>query len=205
MGSHAQLLALNAKSFTGIDLTERAVRTTQKRLELANVEARILQLDAEKMPFTDQSFDFIWSWGVIHHSANTLQILREMHRVLRPGGQAVVMVYHRSFWKYYLEGLLIRGIILGKLGMRQSLHGINQVATDGAIARFYRPDEWRRLCAGFFTVDEIIIAGPKSDVVPLPRGAAKTTVMRILPAWFTRFLTQRLQMGSFLIAKMQRA
>ena len=37
---------------------------------------------------------------MIHHSADTTRILKEMHRVLRAGGQAVLMVHYRSWWNY---------------------------------------------------------------------------------------------------------
>src|SRR5438093_10597937 len=95
-GSHAGLIASHARSFTGIDLTDYAVRSTSERMRLAGLNARILGMDAERMTFAPGSFDFIWSWGVIHHSADTRQVLSEMRRVLRPGGQAVVMVYYRN-------------------------------------------------------------------------------------------------------------
>ena len=91
-GSHAQLLAEHAKSFAGIDLTEYSVRSTSERLRVFGLPGTVAEMDAEKMLFPDKSFDFVWSWGVIHHSANTRKIIEEMYRVLRPGGEAVVMV-----------------------------------------------------------------------------------------------------------------
>ncbi len=60
-GSHAQLLAQHAKSYTGIDLTDYAVRSTSKRLELFKLNAKIVRMDAEKMDFADNTFDFIWT------------------------------------------------------------------------------------------------------------------------------------------------
>lgn len=79
-GTHAQLLAPRCKSFTGIDLTSYAAEMTTRRLELLNLPGKVLQMDAEDMDFGDNSFDFIWSWGVIHHSADTERVLREMHQ-----------------------------------------------------------------------------------------------------------------------------
>jgi len=102
-GSHAQLLAEHAKSFAGIDLTEYSVRSTSERLRVFGLPGTVAEMDAEKMLFPDKSFDFVWSWGVIHHSANTRKIIEEMYRVLRPGGEAVVMVYHRTLWEYYVQ------------------------------------------------------------------------------------------------------
>jgi ubiquinone/menaquinone biosynthesis C-methylase UbiE len=203
-GSHAQLLAPFCKSYTGMDITEKASSITAQRLTLSQTKGKILQMDAENMTFPDAFFDYIWSWGVIHHSANTLNILREMHRVLRPGGHAVVMIYHRSIWKYYIVDGFLKGILYGDLFRKGSLHRVSQSATDGAIARYYRPHEWQQLCNGLFEIDEFIVSGQKSDVIPLPACRFKSWAENILPDFFSRFITNRLKMGSFLIAKMRR-
>lgn len=183
-GSHAQLIAPFCRSFTGIDLTERGSRATALRLRYLNLPARILCMDAEQMSFPDRSFDFIWSWGVIHHSADPLRILREMHRVLRPGGEAAVMVYHLSF---------LRRLLGGNLGR-----------TDGALARHYRPEEWRRLSEGLFHIRRLLVTGQKSDLLLLPAGFLKSALERIIPQSFLRLFTCRLKWGSFLIAQMGR-
>ena len=65
-------------------------------------------MDAEHLEFPDETFDFVWSWGVIHHSANTEAIIREIHRVLKPGGEARVMVYHRNSINFWIGLILIR-------------------------------------------------------------------------------------------------
>lgn len=131
-GSHAALLCAHAKSFTGIDLTEYAVTSTSTRLQHAGLAGKIMQMDAERMQFPDQSFDFVWSWGVIHHSSDTRQVLKEIVRVLRPGGRAVTMVYHRSAWSYYFLGTFAHGIARGGFFKQGSLHKVVQSATDGA-------------------------------------------------------------------------
>ncbi len=92
-GSHAQLLAQHAKSYTGIDITSYAVKSTSERMKHFGLDkAKIIRMDAENMEFPDDSFDYIWTWGVIDHSANTQRIVEEMARVLRPSGRAVTMV-----------------------------------------------------------------------------------------------------------------
>ena len=110
-GSHAQLLAQSAQSFTGIDITDYAVNSTSERMRYFGFNAKIYRMDAEQMKFDDNTFDFVWTWGVVHHSSDTRRVLQEMHRVLKPGGHAITMVYHRSFWNYYIIGGLFRGIL----------------------------------------------------------------------------------------------
>jgi SAM-dependent methyltransferase len=203
-GSHAALLAGHAKTFTGIDLTEYAVRSTTQRLKAFDLAGTVLQQDAEKLEFENASFDFVWSWGVIHHSSDTRQVLREIARVLRPGGRAVIMVYHRSWWNYYLVGGLFHGILRGQLFRTGSLHKVVQGATDGALARYYSARDWRELVSEFFDVDRICVYGSKAELVPLPAGGLKRAVVRMLPAGLARFLTNTCRGGSFLVSALSR-
>jgi len=202
-GSHAGLIAPRARSFTGIDITEPAVAATSRRMQqLGLANARILQIDAEEMSFPDGSFDYIWSWGVIHHSADTRRVLEQMHRVLRPGGRANVMVYHRSVWKYYVFDGLLKGLAQGRFLRGRSLHDVNQAATDGAIARYYRKHEWRALSADLFRIDDFRVTGLKVELIPLPAGRLKDMLERALPDALTRFFTNALGWGSFLTIHM---
>src|SRR5262249_31952063 len=77
-GTHAQLLASHCRSFTGIDITVAATTMTTKRFQLFNIPGTVLQMDAEYMEFPNNSFDYVWSWGVIHHSADTQRVLKEI-------------------------------------------------------------------------------------------------------------------------------
>jgi 2-polyprenyl-3-methyl-5-hydroxy-6-metoxy-1,4-benzoquinol methylase len=67
-GVHARLLAAAGARLSAVDLTPTAVELTKRRLELTGLEADVREADAESLPFADASFDFVWSWGVIHHS-----------------------------------------------------------------------------------------------------------------------------------------
>ena len=203
-GTHAQLIATHAKSFTGIDLTEAASASTKKRFELAGLKGNILRMDAEAMSFPDNSFDFIWSWGVIHHSSNTQNVLREMHRVLRPGGYATVMVYYRSFIQYYLISGIARGLLRREFWKTGDIHQINQAATDGALARYYSTEEFSRLLGQLFTIEKVWITGQKPEAFPLPSGALKTFLINNIPDVITRFVTNRLRLGTFLVVRIKR-
>lgn len=204
-GSHAGLIAPHCRSFTGIDLTERAAKMTARRFAECGIPGRILQMDAESMDFAPGSFDWIWSWGVIHHSSDTRRVLSEMQRALRPGGRATVMVYYRSFWHYYVHHRLLKSL-QRRLRGRPAAGGHTEVqhGTDGAIARYYRIPEWRELCRPFLEVTKCLVLGQKTDVIPLPAGAVKKRVERWLPNGVARLLTHRLRMGSFLVVEMRR-
>ena len=202
-GTHAQLLAPRCKSFTGIDLTSNAVEMTMQRLRLFHLSGKVLQMDAEAMDFANCSFDFIWSWGVIHHSADTRRVLEEMHRVLRPNGRCTVMVYYKSWWHFYFCGFL-RGVFQRQFKNKMKLHQVMQGATDGAIARYFSRGEWREITRGLFEVDSVKVYGLKADIVPLPHGRLKQSLMDIVPDGVARFLLNRLRGGSFLVAEMRR-
>ena len=203
-GSHAALLSQYAAHFTGIDLTQYAVRSTTKRLQCFGLNGRIMQMDAENMNFEKDSFDFVWSWGVIHHSSNTRKVLEEIRRVLKPGGKATLMIYHRNFWNYYVMGAFFRGILQGYLFKKKSLHEIMQLNTDGALARYYTKREWNALVEDLFIINKNLIFGIKGEIFPLPASALKNYIMSCIPNAMSRFANNTLQAGSFLVTFLEK-
>lgn len=203
-GSHAQLIAPHCRSYTGIDLTDYAVTSTTRRFQAFGISGQIRQMDAEQMSLPDNAFDYVWSWGVIHHSADTGRILSEMRRVLRPGGTAGVMVYHRSALYAYVYAGLLHGVLGGGL-LKHSLHELLQLNTDGAIARFYRRREWRELAAQRgLVIDDEKIVGQKSEVILFPAGPAKDRLMAWVPDAAARLITNTCRQGSFLITTLRK-
>ena len=92
---HLEWARARPRSLVGCDLTPHAIELTRARLALHELRSRLLVTNAERLPFRDASFDLVYSWGVIHHSPDTAAAVREIHRVLRPGGRARVMIYKR--------------------------------------------------------------------------------------------------------------
>ncbi len=94
----------------GIDLTQEAIDNVKNRLRLYNLQAKVQVADAESLPYQDNSFDLVYSWGVIHHSPDTKQCLREIVRVCKPGGTIKIMIYNRrslfAFYRYVMCALL---------------------------------------------------------------------------------------------------
>ena len=90
-----QWVRANAEAY-GVDLTPEAIEHVRNRLAVYGLQARDFRVaDCESLPFEDETFDLVYSWGVIHHTPDTAQALAEIVRVLRPGGMAKLMVYHR--------------------------------------------------------------------------------------------------------------
>jgi ubiquinone/menaquinone biosynthesis C-methylase UbiE len=97
--------------YVGVDLTPEAIEMAKERFELFNLKGHFHRANAEdRLPFPDNSFDHIYSFGVIHHSPNTEAIVDEMYRVLRPGGTLTVMLYNRASINYRIEILVLRRI-----------------------------------------------------------------------------------------------
>ncbi|HXM35267.1 MAG TPA: methyltransferase domain-containing protein [Pyrinomonadaceae bacterium] len=207
-GSHAQLISSYPRSYTGIDLTEYAVRSTNLRLRHFNGDkpnVKVLQMDAEKMEFSANSFDLIWSWGVIHHSANTRRIVEQIHRVLRPGGVAITMVYHRNIWNYYIFAGLFGGVFRGSFLRSWSWHKARQQMIDGAIARYYSIAEWQTLVSDLFSVEDMSVFGSKSELIPLPSGKLKAVAKVFVPNSVGRLLTNHCKLGMFLVSTLRKA
>ena len=88
-------MARHGLQVTAVDLTEVAVKTARQRFERHQVPADFLVADACHLPFPDNAFDYVNSFGVLHHAADTETSIREVYRLLKPGGQAGIMLYHR--------------------------------------------------------------------------------------------------------------
>ncbi|MGQ0713207.1 MAG: class I SAM-dependent methyltransferase [Gemmatimonadaceae bacterium] len=101
----------NGAIATGIDLTERGVSLTRERLELEGLTADVRQADAENLPFEDNTFDIVYSNGVLHVPPNPARAISEAHRVLNPGGTFVGLIYNPMSW----VGFMLWGVhCLGK-------------------------------------------------------------------------------------------
>jgi len=115
MGTDLLQFARGGAEVTGVDLTPRSVETSRHHLSLYGQTGSFALTDAENLPFTNGSFEVVYSNGVLHHTPDTLRAVREIHRVLRPGGLARVMLYHRHSWNYWFEIILHRGLLHGEL------------------------------------------------------------------------------------------
>lgn len=118
MAMHSELMVRAGADLSAVDISQTSVDMTRRRLELKRLKGNILRVDAETLPFESGSFDFVWSWGVIHHSSRTGRIVREIARVLAPTGRTCVMVYNRQALSVML-GVVRDQLLRGGLGQKE--------------------------------------------------------------------------------------
>lgn len=171
----------------GVDLTPNGVATTRTRLRLQNLpDNRAMVGDVERLPFRDASFDYVYSWGVIHHTENTPAAAREVVRVLKPGGEFCVMIYNR--WSLVsLQAWLMYGVLKGK-----PFRSIDDIAANH-LESFGTKLYGRASAAKLFPGVTVEIS---STVTPYDLRIGR---FRYLPAWVGSFVPSRL--GYFMIIK----
>jgi len=152
--------ALNGAEVTGVDLTPRHVSLARQHLEEMGLRAEVREGDAEALPFEDSSYDRVSSNGVLHHTPNIDAALGEIRRVLRPEGEATVIVYNRRSFHYWIQQVLRHGLIERQLFQERSMAGVLargvEISSIGArpLVRVYSPGQLRRMLtrAGFADV-----------------------------------------------------
>jgi len=199
-GVHTKLLAEAGARVSAVDLTPTAVALTRRRLELAGLSADVREADAESLPYDDSSFDFMWSWGVIHHSADTDRVIAEIARVLRPGGRIAFMVYHRTSITFWLNYVLYRGVLRGGL-LHESPDELANRWSDGVLARHYTRRRLTESLRPWFENIETQVMGQIGEAIPLP-SRIRQPLARIVPRGPQEATLRRL--GWFLFATARR-
>jgi ubiquinone/menaquinone biosynthesis C-methylase UbiE len=115
-----------------------------------------MQGDAENLPFDNDSFDIVYSNGVLHHTDSTEKAMKEVLRVLKPGARAVIMLYCKSSWHYWINMWLCVGLLKGKafgdknwLGRATEWGGKDAQTVENPITRCYTAAGIRHLFRGF--------------------------------------------------------
>jgi SAM-dependent methyltransferase len=175
------------RSLTGIDLTDRAVEFTSVRLAFYGFASEVQVGDAEALPFADNSFDLVFSYGVLHHTPDTAQAIREVHRVLRPGGTCRVMIYH----KHCMVGYMLWARY-GLLALRpfRSLDDIYAHHLESPGTKAFSVQEARWMFSGFSSVAVDIKLGLgdllQGAVGQRHREGLLTLAKRLWPRWFIK-------------------
>jgi SAM-dependent methyltransferase len=121
-GSESERLIHQRARWSGVDLTAESVERVRARLAMRELPFEELQQGSVlDLPFVDDSFDMVFSHGVLHHVPDINQAQSEIHRVLRPGGKLVIMMYARWSLNYLVSiGLVRRAALLAAFPLAQA-------------------------------------------------------------------------------------
>lgn len=193
MGLHSELIARAGAQLTSIDITPTSIEATRRRFALKDLKGDVQEMDAERIQYENE-FDFIWSWGVIHHSSRTGRVLRNLHKALKPGGEIRFMVYNLEGTLAY--SVMVRRYLLG-FWRGQSLDQLLWDQSDGFIARYFSRDSLTNLCRTFFDEVDLVVYGEEGDAIPLPRKLRRLVRPLVNDAYIARTIRKR---GHFLFA-----
>ncbi len=169
---HLQFVRAGART-TGIDLTPRSIELTSKRIEQEGRQSDLRVMDAEALEFEDNSFDAVYSFGVLHHVPSTERAFREVRRVLRPGGVFLGGLYSRES---FIHARLVLGWTLSGAFLRRPydalLSGVEHSTGQARpLVRLFGREELRELLrdSGFSSVSinrRHVGLGPLTERVP---------------------------------------
>jgi ubiquinone/menaquinone biosynthesis C-methylase UbiE len=133
VGMDLARFAHGGANVTGVDLAEVAIDLAHKNFAHQGLPADLRVMNGERLQFADASFDVVYAHGVLQYTVNISRMLHEIRRVLRPGGQAILMVYNRYSW----------------LNLLAKLTGVALEHQDAPMFASYSIGEFRQLLASF--------------------------------------------------------
>lgn len=173
-GAHSSLMKKAGAKIISVDITpERVFSTHQKLTMIPQGQGLACQANCEKLPFKDKTFDLVYSFGVLHHTTHTETAINEVYRVIKPGGQAVIMLYAKRSLEYYklclkafLTGALFKGsnwlgrISEGKPKYRQTYNPYTRCYTPKELKKMFGQFSQIKIRKNAFSLSQIPKLGP---------------------------------------------
>lgn len=172
-GYDAYQFCKHGADYTGIDLTPDNPIIAQKHLAFFNYKAQTLEMDAEQLHFSEK-FDYIYSFGVLHHTPYIKKALKNIFDVLNENGEAQIIVYHKHSIFYILQVVLCDWIFkmkFLKMSLKDRRSHIEYTLSDSkALVNIYSKKEFHVLCkeAGFRVIKTDIRKLVREDLPDFP-------------------------------------
>lgn len=142
IGTDAVNFTRHGADYTAIELSDESLNLAKRRFDVYGHNGRFISGNAEEVDqhVAGESFDLIYSFGVIHHTPHPRAVIESVRKLIRPGGELRLMLYARNSWK----ALMIEA-------------GLDQPEAQSGcpIALTYTPDQVRALLQGQFDAVEI--------------------------------------------------
>jgi len=200
-GVDGTMWAKHGADFTGVDLTPAAVASTQRHFEVLGLRGSFHQGNAQELQFPNATFDIVYSHGVLHHTPEPRKAFAEVARVLKPGGQCILMLYHRHSFNYYIRIMtLMRLRLLAKILWHTGRWGRDRANLKNAMIGVRgndRPEIWQihyenwlRAGWSYLKAKNFVHHCTDGPECPFAFVYSDADVRRIFGEWFTDISTR---------------
>jgi glycosyltransferase involved in cell wall biosynthesis/ubiquinone/menaquinone biosynthesis C-methylase UbiE len=159
MGTDLAQFAAHGARVTDADLSAGHLRLARENFAVRGLSGEFLQQDAESLVFDDNMFDVVYTNGVLHHTPDTRQVVREIFRVLKPGGRVIAMVYAEDslqYWRNLVWNIGLKGGQLRKYSMGEIMSRAVERSDNAAahpLVKAYTRTGLRQLFDGFLDIE----------------------------------------------------
>ncbi|MGA6981103.1 MAG: class I SAM-dependent methyltransferase [Candidatus Sulfotelmatobacter sp.] len=180
---------------TGIDLSPSSADQARRRCELAGYKPDLQVSDAENLSFSNDTFDLVYSYGVMHHSVDVQRCVNEAWRVLKPGGEARIMLYHHPSLTGFM--LWLRFGVLRNKSLRQTVY--ERLESPGTQS--FSRAEVREMMKDFENIRMEQVFSPGDLLLHTPSSRFNGFLYRMAWSLYPRFIARLLcrRMGLFLL------
>lgn len=126
LGTDGRRFVRGGANYVGCEFSLHSLVLARRGFELFGLPGAFVCADAENLPFQDAIFDLVYCHGVLHHTPDTERGIREICRVLRPGGKAVVMLYARESLSYVIGAQILGRLRLAWARLRMGRESFNR-------------------------------------------------------------------------------
>jgi len=176
MGTDLAQFARHGARVTDVDLSAGHLRLARENFAVRGLPGEFVQQDAESLLFDDNTFDVVYSNGVLHHTPNTRHVVQEIFRVLKPGGRVIVMVYAEDslhYWRNLMWNIGLKEGQLRKYSMGEIMSRTVERSDNAAahpLVKAYTRTGLRQLFHGFADIE---ILQRQMDAPAVPRVLAR--------------------------------
>lgn len=152
VGTDARQLIKRGAIYHGINIDDGSSEITKKAFQLFNLNGRVNTMNATEIDFDSEYFDVVYSFGVLHHIPEVSRAISEIHRIIKPGGYLLFMVYNKSSINYNIEIKYLRKwfLLIIKIPLFMKMFGILGFPTEKLIRHVHlyqmnkiiNDDEW---------------------------------------------------------------